>query len=791
MRRHGLCMWLIAFAVVALFQACTSTGIEGTHLENQPPRVWLSAAPPEGTVEKYKVHLYWGGWDPDGEILRYEFLATSNVTGVFNPADTVGKPWTPVIANDSTFLFSADSLAEPTPTKQDSEFRRSHTFFIRAVDEEGLRSTRPAYRSFTSRTLSPQVNILVPVGIRGNTTPAQVPPIITFSWRASDFVSDRLVAQEPDSVQWALVSTVPFASSPRPLDATLAYLRSGSPASQKEWYPWVYYRADNDSGKSWTSPAQEFGTYIFAMRAKDEAGAVTPVLDEATNVRRLRVNTRITGPLLTVANIYMGVVATTSCNTPLTILDVPAGIPLSFTFSADAESYGGLVSGYRYGWDIADLTDPDQWEVDFTPFVQTVATTTPRTFFFGTHTLTIDAVDNSGFCSRVEIKVNAIQFTLERDVLIVDDFKPDEIPGAFPGFSNFQGRGVLPSDEEHDAFWADMVSNVDGFDRASDMVQLSTAGEVPLALLAQYKAIIWSVYGDVGQQNNFPLLYLYIQYRTQRTTSTGGGVSGKVQPNYLALAMAAGVHIMLAGQHPVQLVENRGFISGARHPLIVKYEMEGDNAQTGTGPDVDNPMGEIAFAYKELCVDVIDYGYMTFTRRRYRQQTPLYYCSVQAYRRADSNSLRDDTMRGANPLDPAFLDFGPLELRDEITETGKAYQPSEKGLDAEVYNPAYFRNGKACSFVPATPRDCFQPIYGLISRDTLEPTYNEPVAFWTSAFADKVADVPGAIGARSVVFGFPPVYFKPEQVKPALEHIFFDEWQLPRGPGSATASTSP
>ena len=29
------------------------------------------------------------------------------------------------------------------------------------------------------------------------------------------------------------------------------------------------------------------------------------------------------------------------------------------------------------------------------------------------------------------------------------------------------------------------------------------------------------------------------------------------------------------------------------------------------------------------------------------------------------------------------------------------------------------------------------------------------------------------------------------QVKPALEYIFFNEWQLPRGPGSATASTSP
>ncbi len=788
MRRHGLCIWLIAFAVLGMFQACTSEGIQGTRLENQPPRVWLSAAPPEGTVEKYRVHLYWGGWDPDGEILRYEFLTTNNTTGVFNPADTVGKPWTPVLANDSTIVFSADNLADPRPTSQISEFRRSHTFFIRAVDEEGLRSTRPAYRSFTSRTLSPSVNIMIPVGTPGVTTPADVPPIITFSWLASDYVSDRLVAQEPDSVQWALVSTKPFASAQRPLDATIAYLRSGSPASQKEWYPWVFYRAENDSGKFWTSPPQEYGTYIFAMRAKDEAGAVTPVLDEAFNVRRLRVGSRITGPLLTVANVYMGATATTTCSTPLTVLDVPAGVTLNFSFAADAKDYGGIVSGYRFGWDISDLTDPEQWEVDWTPFVQSVASTTPRTFFFGTHTLTVEVVDNSGFCSRVEIKVNVIQFTLERDVLIVDDFKPDEQPASDPGWGNGRGRGVLPNDAEHDAFWVDMVSNVKGFDLASDVISLSKAGEVPLALLARYKAIIWSVYADVGQEADFPLLYSYIQYRSQRTTSGGGPLSGKVQPNYLALSMAAGVHLMLAGQHPVQLVENRDLAS-PRHPLIVRYEMEGQDLQTGSdGPDVSDPMGEISFAYRELCVDVIDYGYMFSSRRRYRQSGAQFYCSVEQYRDPyDLTSLRDDTMRGANPLD---LNFPPLELRDEITEPGMFYQPSDRGLDAEVYNPSYFRSGKACQYV-SNPRNCFQPIYGMISLDTQEPTYNEPVAFWTSAFADRVADVPGAIGARSVVFGFPPVYFKPNQVKPAMEYIFFNEWQLPRVPGSATASTSP
>jgi hypothetical protein len=249
----------------------------------------------------------------------------------------------------------------------------------------------------------------------------------------------------------------------------------------------------------------------------------------------VRVSTRITGPLLTVSNLYMGSVVTTSCSTPLSILDVPSGIELSFRFTANAQSYGGLVSGYRYGWDIADLNDPDQWEVDYTPFVG--PSDTSPLLFFGTHTLSTEVIDDR-FCSHRD-QVNVVQFTLERNVLIVDDFRVDEQEPAFPGWDNPLGRGILPNDAEHDAFWLDMVSNVASFDPVSDVVPLTATSEVPLALLARYKTVLWSVYGNVDQRTDYPLLYPFIRYRKQTAFVT----SGKVQPNYLALAMATGVHI--------------------------------------------------------------------------------------------------------------------------------------------------------------------------------------------------------------------------------------------------------
>ena len=108
---------MVAAAVVLLLVflagGCGNDPFTGQPVENRPPEVWLSAAPPEGTSDTYIIHMYWGGWDPDGEIAYYEFSITDNEDGVFDPADTTGSAhWTRVYSNDSTFTFTADQLAD-------------------------------------------------------------------------------------------------------------------------------------------------------------------------------------------------------------------------------------------------------------------------------------------------------------------------------------------------------------------------------------------------------------------------------------------------------------------------------------------------------------------------------------------------------------------------------------------------------------------------------------------------------------------------------------------------------
>ncbi len=756
--RAGRLWTVVAAVVVGLTGACNNDGGPvGTLKANQSPHVWLAAAPPEGSTSKYSIRLYWGGWDPDGEIDHYQYLITDNETGIFDPGDLENGVWTPVFANDSTFVFTADELADSLATEQVSVFERSHTFFIRAIDREGAMSKEFAHRSFTAFTLSPKVMVNTPP--RQSLGPAQFPPIATYEWEAIDYVDSQDAIQDPDSVQWVLEPTSKHGGS---YDQTIAFLRS--PESLPDWGPWVYYRAPEDSGTTWTTPPTEFGNYVFAIRAKDEAGAVTPVLDEHDNMRRVIVSTRTTGPTFTVTNAYLGLVQTSTCIPALTILDVPAGVPLEFTLFADAKWYGGKVVGYRYGWDIADVDDPDQWETDYTPFLVSSATTPERAYYFGTHTFTAEVIDNSGYCSRIEIKVNVVQFTLERDLLVVDDFKQDEQPGM--GWDDPNFRGIYPSDAEHDQFWLDMVGDVDGFDPARDFIS-STAPSVniPLTKLASYKSIVWNSIGTPGRQDNLAYLYKFIQYRPKNPATEGGRVTGKVTPNLLALTMAAGGHLMITGEQPLQYVVNRSVAKAVRYPLILLYELTG--LQT-TPPGVDETVGEESFGYREMCVDVLDFAFISRLGRRANKQ----YCPVA---NLFKYSLRDETLRGAVPLIPGYPE---LTLRPETAGEGKAHQPSEAGIYSEVYNPEYFKS--RCSTVPRTERTCFVPMYGLECLDASQPNYHQTVAFWTSAFADRVANVPGAVAARSCVFGFAPVFIDPDQFKKVMDIVLFDEWQLPR-----------
>jgi hypothetical protein len=823
---------LLAFG----FAGCFDEFI-GEPYENQLPGVWLSSGPPEGSLNEYFVHLYWGGFDPDGDIARYQYIITDNpreglivsdaLFDAFSnphlgkyffqeweeidnrPANMPARPpiWQgrvllhkadaghskpyycdetgaavrpdkfgvarPIIApvkkiwngitmygmhiipNDSSFVFSADFPQDTTSSAWIQEFRRTHTFFLRALDSNNgvTPNSKIAYRTFTARTLSPIINIQIPTRTSpGN--PALVPPITTFKWSGLDFIDTQNRTQDPDSVRWTLHPFVPDG-----FEATVAAIlklpdHKWLSVSSKRRTGWIPYNAPEDSGRFAISPTLEIGgNYAFAVQAKDEAGAVTPVFDENHNVRRILASRRSTGPSLTVFNQYIGGVAGSSISTPIVIFDLPEGIPVRFCWNATAKHYGGLVSGYRYGWDIIDLNNDDDWEVDYTPFIGSEACSPERTFFFGTHTFHVETIDNSGFKSRVGVRINIVPFSMERDLLFVDDF-------ANSTSGIFLTRGAMPNDLEHDAFWLDLLSDVQNFAPNLDVLEVDRGSKLPITKLAQYKSIIWNVYGhhSFSGDNTPTLLHRLTRFNSPTATAD----AGKVEPNLLALYMAAGGHVLLVGSQPLSMSINKSYFAGASFPIILRYESAGDQ----DGSYGNGPIGENSFAYRDYCLEVLDVAFSNASYRREFCRVLKRFAPVDGMRTV----LRVDT-RDYNGY--AFPET--MEMNSVVTQPGFYYE--RDGYGTELYNPLYFTNcDTAIIRYPRHPRACIQPIFRQRTASPSSIVNNVMVAYWTSTFAG--IQPKQGIPARSAVWGFEPYFFNKAKVKQALDVVLFGEWQL-------------
>ncbi|HEU4930261.1 MAG TPA: hypothetical protein VFU38_10575 [Candidatus Krumholzibacteria bacterium] len=230
-------------------------------------------------------------------------------------------------------------------------------------------------------------------------TPSDVPPLWTYEWQVV------LNGADPADARYVLLSTSNFGDS---YQVALAYLNSTENAP--EWSAWAPYVA---VGTSWTSPAMAYGNYVFAVQGRDQQGTAE-LIDIGRNARFIKIAPRDTGPLLSVDGELINLIVTSVTSTPVTEVHLPAGYPVMFCWTAEAEFYGGVVTGYRYGWDIADPDDDAQWEMEFTPFSAPQICSAPTTAPSGIHMFYIEVIDNSGYKSRVPILLDTTPGTSTR-----------------------------------------------------------------------------------------------------------------------------------------------------------------------------------------------------------------------------------------------------------------------------------------------------------------------------------------------------------------------------------------
>lgn len=559
---------LAILLTVASLAGALGTGCDNpadTPKPNQLPEVYLSSGPPNGDPNvNYKVHFYWNGYDPDGAVSHFEYLVTNdNVTGPILIDDSVYQTladldaaypavdyrWHKIEVHDTILSVRADSIpygsdaADSLYFYGDDRFlfRAHHTFFLRAVDEHGAVSARPAYRTFTATTIAPVAKIEHPSDVGNVGGYDNMPQDIFFRWAGVDSVGDGTVI-EPDSTRFVTLRKGDYG-----LDTQFSGRMINLPDSI--WSSWRHWEAvdslnDNVGGKRTLitgltpiSAGQGQGEYLFMVQAMDEAGAITSHYEDGKNLRKLRIVSSLQ-PTIAISEDILGVRVSSSDQTfDFTIAERQ---PLNLTWSANADSYGSEITGMRFGWDILDTANDDEWSS-----WSLSKTSSSNSFVSGSHTFYLEARDYSGYTTQVLYRLFVVPFTMDRDLLFIDDYSnlassdPDQ---SWPDGEDFAfGTYYLP-DEAQRTFWNAILMEYGGYDPVVDFFKVSVVEpKPPFQRVASYKRLIWEVKEEQAGESGLAEVSRFVDTY----------VVNQVPFDYLAAFMDRGGHALICGSQPV------------------------------------------------------------------------------------------------------------------------------------------------------------------------------------------------------------------------------------------------
>ena len=564
---------LSAVALFLALAACAEAPND-VPIPNRPPVVTISAGPIRDSLDVFITTFNWNASDTDGQVRRF-LLAVD---------DTLSPDaWFVTEAYEATIMFAApDSagvdhlLLGPSGVWLDRyRFRGAHTFFIKAVDDDGAESA-PAALSFTAETFAPETEILVP----SPSVLITLGPTFTVSWRGVD----------PDGTEDPVAYShrlVPVADVLRLAPAQMESVLYDPNAPGDGWSP--FERRLRVQLRDPAIPVD----YLFAVRALDQAGAVEPRLRSSaapgpTNILRIRARENGGQPALVVSSAVKSTLFPTADERRKTF-QVPASTNITFTWRADASEYGGRITGYSYGLDLSDLdlANPG-WSPESAALTRTVLRfNLPPGARAEEHILYVRARDDVGTAMIADITLIVVPLSQERDVLYVDDFGPDSrgrvdadctAPPPPPAWNQ---ASDWPEDQCHDQFVMRTIEDalaaaghadwiVDRYEpldpqsgyailREPQIDSTSAAywiysGQVTRYNLARYKLVVWNLRSEemsqlrhMNREGEDNLLAAYIEAggnlwlsgtgtfsRTRRETgSVGIGVFGFAPGDFL------------------------------------------------------------------------------------------------------------------------------------------------------------------------------------------------------------------------------------------------------------------
>jgi hypothetical protein len=377
-------------------------------------------APSSELPVSYRVEIAWLGTDPDGSIRAYDWrISDDGPDGVVDVEDTLGLDWNRTVKSDSLFEASAELDSFPPDVDNplitdpiDFRWWQNHTFWVRAVDQQGAVDPSPSSTSFTATTTAPKVEIDIPVDLPpGASVPdpqdcLRINPVLALGVQTIDLDDPLGFANEYRYALLAVEDLDPAAYSgsgitPLGPGECLGYDRFAQLdllpwVPEQDWSEWMQFVDTDEPEIDLVLPVLDAGTsWFLLLQARDRAGALTPSLRYNQNFLEFVVEGGFS-PRLTVtapdesSHEFVGDV------TPPVALMLVGDGNYRFDWSADAAEYAGLVIGYRYAVDPVDpfAVQESEWVAPWNP-----VRAATLSLVDGEHDLVIAAQDNSGAIS--------------------------------------------------------------------------------------------------------------------------------------------------------------------------------------------------------------------------------------------------------------------------------------------------------------------------------------------------------------------------------------------------------
>lgn len=497
---------LVTAATLAIILASgcgPETDLTGTPIPNSVPDTRVTARPPELIETGFVVEFYWTGIDPDGRIAGYQWKMSNNGTDGISVQDTLTfdpvtgdtlNPWYSSMSTDSTFVVTADIPDFPGDVEGVDRSYQTHTFFVRAIDEDGAVDDTPAFVSFTSTTLLPTIRLTGPTAIPGQEEAKQLPSTVTFLFEGEDSDFETGLPTEVRYL-WkrAELPNGDYADTRPEFENNLDFLVSFDDSA---WSSWIRYNPDDEQRRISLPDQQRLDSqdrrimYLFAMQARDTAGAVSIEREYSRQVANVAITEGL-APLVRVFETFLGEFSGTG-PTIEARRDIAAGQELNFAWIGDASGYAGNVESYRYGWDLADVNDPNDpnWAL---PPGNSNQHRRALNFSFdsGVHTLTIEARDNSQQLTRINITLSVVPVpdpANQLPLLLVDDVN-DRNSFSWTG----QSGDPLDRDDFRDLFWRETLGGpggVAGWDSLAHTID-SEEQTIIYRDAVRYRAMTW------------------------------------------------------------------------------------------------------------------------------------------------------------------------------------------------------------------------------------------------------------------------------------------------------------